>query len=130
MFVVAVGGTYVANQAGWVAAEVGRQPYVVYPEVKPNDDGSFTMEGGLRTDKGLSSTKVVTADKVLTSIVLFSVVYALLFAVWVYVLNSKIQHGPDEEEAPPPGTSPKGLLETVALRGAAQSREGGRLVTE
>jgi cytochrome d ubiquinol oxidase subunit I len=131
IFVVAVGGTYVANQAGWVAAEVGRQPYVVYPEVKPNDDGSFTMEGGLRTDKGLSSTKVVTADKVLTSIVLFSVVYALLFAVWVYVLNSKIQHGPDEEEAPPPpATSPKQLLETVALRGAAQSHEGGRLVTE
>jgi cytochrome bd ubiquinol oxidase subunit I len=99
--------------------------------VKANDDGSFTMEGGLRTDKGLSSTKVVTADKVLTSIVLFSVVYALLFAVWVYVLNSKIQHGPDEEEAPPPPTtSPKELLETAAVRGAAQAYEGGKLVTE
>jgi cytochrome d ubiquinol oxidase subunit I len=131
IFVVAVGGTYVANQAGWVAAEVGRQPYVVYPEVKANDDGSFTMEGGLRTEQGLSSAKVVTADKVLASIVMFSVVYVLLFAVWVYVLNSKIQHGPDEDEPPPPpATSPTQLLETAAVRGAAQAREGGKLVTE
>jgi cytochrome d ubiquinol oxidase subunit I len=131
LFVVAVGGTYVANQAGWVAAETGRQPFVVYPEVKSNDDGTFTMAGGLRTQDGLSNRSVVTADKVLTSIVMFSLVYALLFAVWVYVLNSKIQHGPDEDEKPPPSvTTPEQLLETAAVRGAAKAREGGKLVTD
>ena len=121
IFVVAVGGTYVANQAGWVAAEVGRQPFVVYPEVKPNPDGTFTMAGGLRTQDGLSNRSVVTSDKVLTSIVLFSLVYALLFAVWVYVLNSKIQHGPEEDEPSPPSvTTPEQLLETAAQRGATK----------
>ena len=32
VFVFAVVGPYLANQAGWVATEVGRQPFIVYPE--------------------------------------------------------------------------------------------------
>jgi cytochrome d ubiquinol oxidase subunit I len=130
-FVVAVGGTYVANQAGWVAAEVGRQPFVVYPPVKEKADGTFSMEGGLRTEKGLSNPDVVPAEQVLASIVMFTLVYALLFAVWVYVLNSKIQHGPDEEdtEPPPPDTTTKRLLEAAALHAPGMAQEGGRLVT-
>ncbi len=131
IFVVAVGGTYVANQAGWVAAEAGRQPFVVYPQVQAQHNGDFKMVGGLRTVDGLSNRQVVTADKVLASIVLFSLVYALLFAVWVYVLNSKIQHGPDVEETPPPSvTTPEELLETAALRGAGKATDGGKLVTD
>jgi cytochrome d ubiquinol oxidase subunit I len=51
---------------------------------------------------------------VLGSIVMFAVIYALLFAVWVFVLNGKIQHGPEEAEAPPPAeTSAEGLIEAV-----------------
>lgn len=69
---------YVANQAGWVSAEVGRQPWIVY--------------GLLKTKDGLS--KSVHAPEVLTSMILFGIVYALLFVVWVYVMNDKIQHGP------------------------------------
>lgn len=80
VFVVAVIGPYLANQAGWIAAEVGRQPWVVY--------------GLLRTKDGVS--KVVPPDQVLGSIVLFSLAYAALFAVWVYVLNEKIHHGPPD----------------------------------
>lgn len=80
-----------ANQAGWITAEVGRQPWVVYPSVQ---DGVEMM--GMRTADGLSES--VTAEQVLSSIILFGVIYSLLFAVWVFVLNSKIQHGPETLE--------------------------------
>lgn len=80
-----------ANQAGWITAEVGRQPWVVYPSVQ---DGVEMM--GLRTADGLSES--VTAQQVLSSIILFGIIYSLLFAVWVFVLNNKIQHGPESVE--------------------------------
>ncbi len=80
-----------ANQAGWITAEVGRQPWIVYPSVQ---NGVEMM--GLRTADGLSES--VTAEQVLGSIVLFGVIYSLLFAVWVFVLNHKIQHGPESPE--------------------------------
>ncbi|MBX3388672.1 MAG: cytochrome ubiquinol oxidase subunit I [Phycisphaeraceae bacterium] len=115
IFVFAVLGAYVANQAGWVSAEVGRQPFVVYPEVKQLADGNFEMTGGLRTVEGLSNRKVVVADQVLASIVLFSLVYALLFAVFVFVLNTKIQHGPDAPQEPRTAPSDgKGFLQAAA----------------
>lgn len=77
-----------ANQAGWVTAEVGRQPWVVYPSVQ---NGVPMM--GLRTKDGLSES--VTAEQVLASIVMFGIIYSALFFIWIYVLNSKIQHGPE-----------------------------------
>jgi cytochrome d ubiquinol oxidase subunit I len=40
---------------------------------------------------------------VVTSIILFGAVYVLLFAVFVYLLNDKIQHGPDEADLTPSG---------------------------
>jgi cytochrome bd ubiquinol oxidase subunit I len=70
----------VANQAGWFTAEMGRQPWVVY--------------GLLRTSDALSKT--VTANQVLFSLILFMVVYALLFVMFLYLLNKKIKHGPAE----------------------------------
>ncbi len=81
----------IANQAGWITAEVGRQPWIVYPSVQ---EGVEMI--GLRTSDGLSES--VTAQQVLSSIVMFTVIYSLLFAVWIYVLNHKIQHGPETPE--------------------------------
>jgi cytochrome bd ubiquinol oxidase subunit I len=87
LLVVSVVGPQLANQAGWFAAEVGRQPWIV--------------QGLLRTSDGLSAT--VKANTVLSAIILFSAVYVLLFAVFVYLLNDKIQHGPDETDLVPAG---------------------------
>ncbi|HAD97598.1 MAG TPA: cytochrome ubiquinol oxidase subunit I [Cryomorphaceae bacterium] len=70
----------VANQLGWFAAEMGRQPWVVY--------------GLLRTSDALSDA--VTANQVLTSLILFTLVYALLLTLFVYLLTKKIKHGPDD----------------------------------
>jgi cytochrome d ubiquinol oxidase subunit I len=88
LFVVAVLGPQAANQLGWFTAEVGRQPWIVY--------------GLLRTSEGLS--KVVTASQVLASLVLFAVIYALLLAVFIFLLHKKIVQGPGEET---PEASPK-----------------------
>lgn len=80
-----------ANQAGWITAEVGRQPWIVHPSVQ---NGVEMM--GLKTADGLSES--VTAQQVLSSIILFGIIYSLLFAVWVFVLNHKIQTGPESAE--------------------------------
>lgn len=73
----------IANQAGWFAAEMGRQPWIVY--------------GHLRTSEGFSQE--VSANQILFSLILFLVIYSLLFLLFLYSLNKKIKHGPYEDEA-------------------------------
>jgi len=68
----------IANQAGWFTAEMGRQPWVVY--------------GLLRTSDALS--RAVTAHQIVFSLILFTIVYIVLFALFLFLLNRKIQHGP------------------------------------
>lgn len=87
ILVFSVLGPEIANQFGWFAAEVGRQPWIVY--------------GLLRTPDGLSA--VVKAEAVLTSLILFTFIYLLLFAVFIYLLNYKIQHGPHPDDLVPHG---------------------------
>ena len=87
ILVFSVLGPQIANQLGWFAAEVGRQPWIVY--------------GLMRTPAGLSA--VVKANVVLTSLILFTFIYFLLFAVFIYLLNDKIQHGPDDADLMPSG---------------------------
>ncbi|KGE85144.1 MAG: cytochrome ubiquinol oxidase subunit I [Phaeodactylibacter xiamenensis] len=81
-FVFAVLLPNLANQFGWFAAEMGRQPWVVY--------------GLLRTSDALSAS--VQANQVLFSLIMFFLVYALLFALFIYMLNKKIKHGPSEDQ--------------------------------
>jgi len=72
----------IANQVGWFAAEMGRQPWVVY--------------GHLRTSDALSKT--VTANQVWFSLIMFTLIYSLLFVLFIYLLNKKIKKGPHETE--------------------------------
>ena len=46
---------------------------------------------------------MVKANVVLTSLILFTVIYFLLFSVFVFLLNDKIQHGPDDADLTPAG---------------------------
>jgi cytochrome d ubiquinol oxidase subunit I len=68
------------NQVGWFSAEMGRQPWVVY--------------GLLRTSDALS--KSVRSNQVMFSLILFTFIYLVLFTLFIYLLNKKIQHGFDE----------------------------------
>ncbi len=108
VFVFVIPLPYIANQAGWAAAEVGRQPWLVY--------------GLLRTSDGISKT--VSSAQTLGSIIMFGVIYLLLFAVFLYVLNDKIQHGP-EPVHPAGATTGKGLADVAGLR----SGTGGSSLT-
>jgi cytochrome d ubiquinol oxidase subunit I len=101
LLVPSVLGPQFANQFGWWSAEVGRQPWIVY--------------GLLRTSEGLS--KVVEREAVITSLILFTLVYALLFAAFIYLLNDKIHHGPDPDDLQPKGR----LADSAALHARADT---------
>jgi cytochrome d ubiquinol oxidase subunit I len=82
LFVFSVLGPQLANQLGWFSAEMGRQPYIVY--------------GLLKTKDAFSTA--VSSQEVIISLVLFGIIYLLLLVLFIYLLNEKIQHGPDAEE--------------------------------
>ena len=69
----------IANQLGWISAEVGRQPWIVYQL--------------LRTSEAMS--KVVTESQIWFSLILFILIYSLLFILFFYLLNEKIKQGPE-----------------------------------
>ncbi|MFW5774048.1 MAG: cytochrome ubiquinol oxidase subunit I [Tangfeifania sp.] len=71
----------ISNQLGWFAAEMGRQPWVVY--------------GHLRTADALSES--VEASSVLFSLIFFALIYAFLFTLFIYLLDKKIKKGPYDE---------------------------------
>jgi len=77
LLVFAVPLPVVACQFGWVAAEVGRQPWIVYHM--------------LRTSEAHSQS--VAAGDVLFSILLFGVIYLFLGALWVYLMVKEAGHG-------------------------------------
>lgn len=106
-FVFAVLGAFAANQLGWVAAEVGRQPWIVYPTVAGGE-----VVGGLTTAEAHS--EVVTGGQVLGSIAMFGLIYVLLFVVWIYVLNHKIQAGPAPVRPEPEETTLEDYFATAA----------------
>ena len=76
---------FIANEVGWIAAEVGRQPWVVYNLMRTKDAVSASVPAG----------------QILASIILFSLIYSLLFGVWIYLLRRQIDKGPQplQEEA-------------------------------
>lgn len=73
---------HLANQLGWISAEIGRQPWIVY--------------GLLRTSDGIS--KAVTGNQVLFSLILFTLIYVLLFVLFLFLLDRKIKHGPENPD--------------------------------
>ncbi|ACG79607.1 cytochrome d ubiquinol oxidase subunit I [Phenylobacterium zucineum HLK1] len=86
---------FVAVIAGWIVAEVGRQPYVIY--------------GVLRTADGVSP---VAAGPVSASLLAFIVVYAVVFSVGALYILRLIAEGPKPPEAedtePPTKPRPPG----------------------
>jgi cytochrome d ubiquinol oxidase subunit I len=68
--------------SGWWTAEIGRQPWIVYDVMK-------TVDG---------VSPVIGADQVVFSLLMFVGLYSLLFVLFLYLLNRKIQAGPEELE--------------------------------
>jgi cytochrome d ubiquinol oxidase subunit I len=72
---------YIAAEAGWVLAEVGRQPWIVYGMLKSVDAAS-----------------PVAASQVTTSLAAFIAVYGLLGLAGYYLIAKKAAQGPELAE--------------------------------
>jgi cytochrome d ubiquinol oxidase subunit I len=75
---------YVANTAGWVTAEMGRQPWLVY--------------GLMRTEEGFS--KVVSAGNGWFTFLGFAGMYTILSFLFLFLIHREIEHGPEPGSAP------------------------------
>ncbi len=73
---------YIANTAGWMTAEIGRQPWVVY--------------GLMRTADGYSTH--VTAGNSLFTLLGFLGMYSLLSVLWIVLVYQFIEAGPEAAE--------------------------------
>jgi cytochrome d ubiquinol oxidase subunit I len=69
----------IANEFGWIAAEVGRQPWAVYKILKTADAVSV----------------VVPAWQIFFSLVIFGLIFLLLLICFIHLLLKLIKKGPD-----------------------------------
>lgn len=70
---------FIASISGWITAETGRQPWVIY--------------GLMRTHDGAA---LVPPYQVATSLLLFILVYGIVFSFYLVYLGKLIQKGPEE----------------------------------
>ncbi len=69
---------YIAIELGWVVAEVGRQPWIVYGLMKTSD-----------------AVSPIAGSQVLISLIAFIIVYSLLGAVGFYLIAKNAKKGPE-----------------------------------
>ena len=72
---------FIANTAGWMTAELGRQPWLIY--------------GLMRTEAGISPR--VSGGNVLFTLIGFTGMYALLSILFLFLMYREIDHGPEPE---------------------------------
>jgi cytochrome d ubiquinol oxidase subunit I len=81
---------FIALWTGWVTAEVGRQPWVVYDYIRTAD-----------------AVSAVSVSNVIISLSLLVVVYGLIFGVFYFrYLGRILVHGPDPADTNPTGNAP------------------------
>ena len=71
---------HIAHETGWIAAEVGRQPWIIYKLMKTADGASV----------------VVSANQLVFSLIMFFLIYSLLFAMFAYLFFKIVKNGPEE----------------------------------
>ena len=74
---------YIANTAGWMTAELGRQPWLVY--------------GLIHTSEGYSKT--VSAGNGMFTLLGFLGMYTVLGIFFLFLVRREIEHGPEAEAA-------------------------------
>lgn len=75
---------YIATTAGWLTAEIGRQPWLVY--------------GLLRTSQGYSTH--VSAGNGLFTLLGFMGMYSVLAILWIVLVYRMVEHGPEAAAQP------------------------------
>lgn len=72
---------YLAEQLGWLVAELGRQPWIVYGVLKTSD----------------AVSKSITTTQVILSLIGFTVLYGLLGVIDIFLLVKYAKKGPDKD---------------------------------
>jgi cytochrome d ubiquinol oxidase subunit I len=72
---------YLASQLGWVVAEVGRQPWTIQ-DILPVQ----------------AASSAISAQNVITTFILFAVLFTSLLVAEVTIMVKQIRKGPDSEE--------------------------------
>jgi cytochrome d ubiquinol oxidase subunit I len=83
---------FLANSAGWVFTEMGRQPWVVVPN--PTGDAMIR----LTVAEGVSGH---SAAMVMVSLATFTAVYAALAVIWFWLIRRYVVEGPQEHDCEP-----------------------------
>ncbi|WP_280262562.1 cytochrome ubiquinol oxidase subunit I, partial [Nocardia abscessus] len=86
---------FLANSAGWVFTEMGRQPWVVVPNPTGDPNLRLTVQQGVSNH---------SPGVVLFSLIVFTLLYGALAIVWFYLMRRYVIHGPDP--AAPAATEP------------------------
>ena len=81
LLVFAIPLPYIANQLGWIVAEMGRQPWIVYGVMKTSD----------------AVSKSITVGQVVFSLAGFVLLYGLLGTIDIYLLAKFARKGPDSD---------------------------------
>ena len=70
---------YIATTAGWITAEVGRQPWLIY--------------GIMRTTEGVSPR--ISAGNALFTLIGFMGIYTVLGILFLFLVRREIEEGPE-----------------------------------
>ncbi len=109
LFVLSIFLTEASTMFGWWTAEFGRQPWIVWELLRTAEAVSPGLRGG----------------QVFSSVTMFVLLYIILFILFLYLLNEKIQHGPEpleDVEAVPVSSLPDTFREIFR----EQPRAGGK----
>ena len=97
--------TEIATTAGWWTGEVGRQPWIVWNVLRTADASSPTL----------------SVPAVLLSLVTFALLYALLLALFLLLLDRMIRQGPEPPETEEPAALPDTFREVFRRPGRASA---------
>ncbi|QJC21958.1 cytochrome ubiquinol oxidase subunit I [Arcanobacterium buesumense] len=82
---------YLASIFGWILTEMGRQPWVVYPNMEVADSMAPSEMIKQLTDFGVSQN--VVPVEVFISLVIFTLLYAALGVVWYVLIKRYVKEG-------------------------------------
>ncbi len=82
MLMLSVPLPYIANTAGWMTAELGRQPWLIY--------------GLMRTAHGVSPR--VAAGNAWFTLIGFMGLYTVLAILWLFLIYREMQEGPEPDD--------------------------------
>jgi cytochrome d ubiquinol oxidase subunit I len=97
---------FLANSAGWVFTEMGRQPWVVVPNPTGDQAVRLTVQAGV-SDHG--------AGMVVFSLVVFTLLYGVLAVVWFWLMRRYVVEGPQEHDSEPAPPKPPADEEVAPL---------------